>query len=270
MLVRNSFYGIDHLILMLHKQILLRSMQEVHGGITGSPLISFAPQFHSTKLSQSIKISEGLTAMTLKTFSSVTLAASLVAMAASVASAKPLPADQFHWSSVIQNGSFSYNGKTYSLQGKISSEAEAFIANCSAQEVRVRGFLTAQGNEDYSKAELLCGKLSVGGDTPVAYHDGGEIKVFGPIYLTQKNNVLPDCQPYSNSSARVWNNCGAIVPNDNTSTVLIGDGRNAGKALETARLGSGIETVKPILFPEVEELREKIFRERLAAGYYNN
>jgi hypothetical protein len=86
--------------------------------------------------------------------------------------------------------------------------------------------------------------------------------------MTQRNNVLPECQPYSSSGNRVWNNCGMLVPNDRTATVLIGDGRNAGQELETARYGSGIETVRPILFPEVEVLRESIFRERVAAGYY--
>lgn len=204
----------------------------------------------------------------IKTFSTIVVGTSLVAAMAGVAHAKPMPANQFHWSSEIQNGSFLYNGKSYNLQGKVSPEAEAFMANCPAQEVRVRGFLTPQGTEDYSKAEYLCGKLSVGGDTPVAYNAGGEVKVFGPIYMTQRNNVLPECQPYSNSGSRVWNNCGMLVPNDRTATVLIGDGRNAGQELETARYGSGIETVRPILFPEVEVLRESIFRERVSAGYY--
>lgn len=59
-----------------------------------------------------------------------------------------------------------------------------------------------------------------------------------------------------------------IVPNDRTSMVFVGDGKNAGKVMETANLGSGIETVKPILNPEVEEMREKIFRDRVASGYY--
>lgn len=206
--------------------------------------------------------------MTLKTLSAIAIGASLVALTAGVASAKPMPADQFHWSSQIQNGSFKYNGKSYNLQGKVSSEANAFMANCSAQEVRVRGFLTAKGKEDYSKAEFLCGKLSIGGDTPIAYRQGGEVKVFGPIYMTQRNNVLPECQPYSYSGSRVWSNCGALVPNDSTATVLIGDGGNMGRQLETARYGSGVATVQPILFPEVEVMREKIFQERVAAGYY--
>lgn len=205
----------------------------------------------------------------IRTLSTVVVGASLVALVAGVANAKPMPADQFHWSSEIKDGSFLYNGKAYNLQGKLSSEAEAFIASCPAQEVRVRGFLTTEGKEDYSKAEYLCGKLSVGGDAPVAYNAGGEVKVFGPIYMTRKNNVLPECQPYSNSGTRVWSNCGAMVPNDRTATVLIGEGRNAGKEMETARYGSGIETVRPILFPEVDMMREKIFQERVAAGYYN-
>lgn len=207
--------------------------------------------------------------MSLKTLSTIAIGATLVAVTAGIASAKPMPADQFHWSSEIKDGMFKYNGKNYSLQGKVSPEAEAFMANCPAQEVRVRGFLTAQGKEDYSKAEYLCGKLSIGGDTPVSYNTGGEVKVFGPIYLTKRNNVLPECQPYSNSGTRVWNNCGIVVPNDSTATVLIGDGKNAGKELETARYGSGIETVKPILFPEVETMRDKIFQERVASGYYS-
>ncbi|MBF2029515.1 MAG: hypothetical protein IGS48_22595 [Oscillatoriales cyanobacterium C42_A2020_001] len=205
--------------------------------------------------------------MNLKTLFALAVGASMVAIA-SGANAKPIPADQFHWSSAIQGESFLYNGKSYNLQGKLSPEAEAFKGSC-ATEVRVRGFLTAAGKEDYSKAEFLCGKLSVGGDAPVNYNDGGEIKVFGPIYKTHKNNVVAKCQPYSNSGTRVWNNCGMIVPNDSTSVVFVGDGRNAGKQLETAQFGSGIATVEPILFPEVVEIREKIFQERVAAGYYN-
>ncbi|MDX2244864.1 MAG: hypothetical protein NW224_29660 [Leptolyngbyaceae cyanobacterium bins.302] len=205
----------------------------------------------------------------IKTLSTVVVGASLVALVAGVANAKPMPSDQFHWSSEIKDGSFLYNGKAYNLQGKISGEADAFIASCPAQEVRVRGFLTAKGKEDYSKAEFLCGKLSIGGDTPVSYNQGGEVKVFGPIYMTKRNNVLPECQPYSSYSNRVWNACGVVVPNDSTATVLIGDGRNAGQAMETARFGSGIETVIPVLFPEVVTRREQIFQERVAAGYYN-
>lgn len=206
--------------------------------------------------------------MTFKTLSAIAIGVSLCSLTASLVNAAPMPADQFHWSSEIKDGSFKYNGKNYNLQGKLSSEAESFMANCPAQEVRVRGFLTAQGKEDYSKAEFLCGKLSIGGDAPVAYNAGGEVKVFGPIYLTKRNNVLPECQPYSSSYSRVWNNCGVLVPNDSTATVFVGDGRNAGKELETARFGSGIATVKPILFPEVETMRDKIFQERVASGYY--
>lgn len=207
--------------------------------------------------------------MKFQTVSVIALGASLVAIAAGTVQATPMPADPFHWSSEIKDGSFLYNGKTYSLQGKVSPQADAFMASCPAKEVRVRGFLTAQGKEDYSKAEFLCGKLSIGGDTPVPYNAGGEVKVFGPIYMTKKNNVLPECQPYSNSGNRVWNSCGLLVPNDRTATVLIGNGGNAGKAMETARFGSGIETVQPILFPEVETMREKIFQERVEAGYYS-
>ncbi len=207
--------------------------------------------------------------MNFKTLTAIAVGASLVAITAGVASAKPMPADQFHWSSAIKDGSFMYDGKAYTLQGKLSSEADAFIASCPAQEVRVRGFLNSQGKEDYSNAEFLCGKLSIGGDAPVAFNEGGEVKVFGPIYMTKKNNVLPECQPYSNSGSRIWSNCGALVPNDRTATVLIGQGMNAGKQMETARYGSGIETVKPILFPEVETMRDKIFQERVSSGYYN-
>ena len=206
--------------------------------------------------------------MNLKTLSAVAIGTTLVALSAGLANAKPMPADQFHWSSAVENGSFSYNGKQYTLTSEKSGQAYNFVQACNS-EVRVRGFLDSMGKENWSNAEYLCGKLSVGGDTPVSYNQGGEIKVFGPIYMTKKNNVAPECRPYSNSGARVWSNCGAIVPNDRTSTVLVGDGRNAGRTMETARYGSGIETVKPILNPEVEEMREKIFRERLAAGYYN-
>jgi hypothetical protein len=116
----------------------------------------------------------------IKALSSVVVGASLVAAVAGVAHAKPMPANQFHWSSEIQNGSFLYNGKSYNLQGKASPEAEAFMANCPAQEVRVRGFLTTQGKEDYSKAEYLCGKLSVGGDTPVAYNAVAKSRYLAP------------------------------------------------------------------------------------------
>lgn len=211
--------------------------------------------------------------MTHKTLSAVAIGASIVAITAGIATAKPMPADQFHWSSAIdQSGSFKHDGKTYNLEGKLSSEAGAFVAKCASaqEEIRVRGFLTAQGNEDYSKAEFLCGNLKVGGDTPIAYNQGGEVKVFGPIYMTKRNNVLPECQPYSNSTNRVWSNCGVFVPNDTTAKVLVGDGGNTGKELKTAHSGSGVATVQPILAPETETMREKIFRERVASGYYAN
>lgn len=206
--------------------------------------------------------------MNLKTLSVLTMGAMLATFTASAVNAKPMPADQFHWSSAVDNGSFRYNGKKYNFTSEKAGEAFTFAGTCKS-EVRVRGFLNSLGKEDWSKAEVLCGGLSVGGDTPIAYNTGGEIKVFGPIYMTKKNNVLAACKPYSNSGSRVWSSCGMIVPNDRTSMVFVGDGKNAGKVMETANLGSGIETVKPILNPEVEEMREKIFRDRVASGYYN-
>jgi hypothetical protein len=48
------------------------------------------------------------------------------------------------------------------------------------------------------------------------------------------------------------------VPNDSTAVVLISDGSNAGKTLETARYGSGVAIVQPILFPEVKTMRLKV------------
>jgi hypothetical protein len=207
--------------------------------------------------------------MNLKTLSAVALGATFVALSASAVSAKPMPADQFHWSSAVENGTFKYNGKPYTLTSEKMGSASDFIASCKS-EVRVRGFLNAYGREEWGKAEFLCGQPGIGGDAPVDYKTGGEIKVFGPIYMTSKNNVLSECRPYSNSGARIWTNCGALVPNDRTSMVFVGDGSNSGKAMETAKTGSGIETVRPILFPEVEQMREKIFQERLASGYYNN
>jgi hypothetical protein len=206
--------------------------------------------------------------MNLKTLSVLSIGAAMVAMTAGAASAAPMPADQFHWSSALDsNGQFLYNGKPYMLSSEKAGAADSFIKSCNS-EVRVRGFLTAYGQEDWSKAEYLCGKLSVGGDVAVAYNEGGEIKVFDTIYNTAKNNVLAECRPYSNSGARVWTNCGALVPNDRTSTVFVGDGKNAGRVMETANLGSGIETVHPVLAPETETMREKIFRERVESGYY--
>jgi hypothetical protein len=219
-------------------------------------------------------LEKGYTVMKLKTWSVVTIGATIATFAASAVTAKPMPADQFHWSSAVDNGSLLYNGKKYTFTSEKAGQAFTFANNCMSKDkdmpVRVRGFLNSLGKEDWSKAEVLCGRLSVGGDTPIAYNPGGEIKVFGPIYLTQKNNVLAACKPYSNSGSRVWSSCGMIVPNDRTSMVFVGDGKNAGKVMETANLGSGIETVKPILNPEVEAMREKIFRDRVASGYYKN
>lgn len=208
--------------------------------------------------------------MNLKTLSVLTVGAMLATVTASAVTAKPMPADQFHWSSAVNNDSFLYNGKKYSFTSEKAGQAFSFAGDCASKEmpVRVRGFLNSLGKEDWSKAEVLCGRLSVGGDTPIAYNPGGEIKVFGPIYMTKKNNVLAACKPHSKSGSRVWSSCGVIVPNDRTSMVLVGDGKNAGKIMETANLGSGIETVKPILNPEVEAMREKIFRDRVASGYY--
>ncbi len=207
--------------------------------------------------------------MTVKTISAIAIGATLVALADDHATAKPKPADQFHWSSAIEksSGRFFYNGRRYELTER-AGNAYNFAQKCN-QEVRVRGFLDDRGRVEWSKAEVLCGSLRVGGDRVEHYTDGGEIKVFGPIYRTDKNNVLAQCQPESGSQRRIWSNCGEIVPNDGTSAVLIGDGGNTGKIMATTRTGSGIETVHPVLYPEVERRREQIFRERLQAGYYN-
>jgi hypothetical protein len=216
--------------------------------------------------------SEGYSVMALKTVSAIALGATLVALADDVAQARPVPADQFHWSSAVEksSGKFLYNGKQYQLGQKAGSGLLDFAKSCD-QDVRVRGFLDAKGAVEWSKAEVLCGNLSVGGVDRVEYYtQGGEIKVFGPIYQKRKNNVLAQCQPERGTGDRVWSNCGAIVPNDGSSKVLIGQGSNAGKVLKTAKSGSGIATVEEVLNPEVEQMREKIFRERLAAGYYNN
>ncbi len=208
--------------------------------------------------------------MTVKTISTsaIAIGASFVAIADDASAAQAKPADQFHWSSAIANNdTFFYNGRPYQLQraGMIRN----FVAQCQrlGQEARVRGFLDRRGRVEWSRAEALCG-TSVGG-LPVDYYTpGGEIKVFGPIHRKDKNSVLAHCQPESGSTQRVWSSCGEIVPNDGRSQVLVGDGNNAGRIMSTARTGSGIETVHPILYPEVVQRREEIFRQRVEAGYY--
>ena len=204
--------------------------------------------------------------MNLKTLSAVALGASLVVAGAGAAKADSYkPADQFHWSTPVVDGNFRYDGKMMSLpMAQLSSEAQSFISACNS-EVRVRGFMGYNKKMQWDKAEFLCGKLSVGGDTPIAFNSGKEIKFFG----SGSANTLPECQPFSGSQKRIWTYCGAVGPNDGTAKVLIGDGRNAGMTLDTDDVGSGIDTVEPILFPEVDQMRIKIFRERVESGYYN-
>jgi hypothetical protein len=233
-------------------------------------ILSLSDSFAQTVwFSQSIEYLKD-TIMNLKALSAVSIGATLVALAASAANAAPMPADQFHWSSAIDStGKVLYNGKAYMVTSEKVGQADSFIKGCNS-EIRVRGFLTGNMKEDWSKAEYLCGQLSVGGTQVSTYNQAGEIKVFGPIYNNAKNSVLNECRAYSGSGNRVWSNCGAIVPNDRTSSVFVGDGKNAGRVMQTANLGSGIETVHPVLFPETETMRDKIFRERVEAGYYSN
>lgn len=204
--------------------------------------------------------------MNLKTLSAVALGASLVVAGAGAAQADSYkPADQFHWSTPVVDGQFEYNKILTPLpMAQLSSEAQSFVSACNS-EVRVRGFMGYGKKMQWDKAEFLCGKLSVGGDAPIAVDTGKELRIFGAGY----RSTLPECQPYSGSQKRVWTYCGAIAPNDGTAKVLIGDGRNAGMALDTDEVGSGIDTVQPILFPEVDQMRIKIFRERVESGYYN-
>lgn len=208
--------------------------------------------------------------MNLKTLSAVTLGVAMVALGAGVAKADSYkPADQFHWSSPIVGDKFTYNLKEMALpMAELTPEAQGFVNECKAtdNDLRVRGFMGYNNQMQWSKAEFLCGKLSVGGDAPVPVDLAREVRIFGAGY----KSTLPDCQPYTNSNKRIWTHCGAIVPNNGTSKVLVGDGRNAGMNLKTDDIGSGIDTVEPVLFPEVETMRVRIFKERVASGYYKN
>lgn len=207
--------------------------------------------------------------MNLKSLSAIALGTTVaLQVVVPATSSQAMPADQWHWSSAVKDGKFFYNGKRYTINEQKMGAAASFVQSCQT-DVRVRGFLRANGKEDWRRAEFLCGQLSVGGDVPVAYNPGGEIKVFNRIYMTKKNNVMPECRPYSNSSKRVWSNCGAIVPNDRTSSVFIGDGTNKGMALKTDNIGSGIDTVEPVLMPKVESMRQAIFAKWVAEGKYN-
>lgn len=112
------------------------------------------------------------------------IASVAVTVLQTISSAKPAqaaPADPFHWSSAIKNSQFRYNGKRYTINEQKMGAAANFVQTCQS-EVRVRGFLQANGKENWSNAEFLCGQLSVGGDKPISYNPGGEIKVFSHIY----------------------------------------------------------------------------------------
>lgn len=210
--------------------------------------------------------------MDLKTLSTVTVGATLVAIEAGAAGANPLPADQFHWSSPIQaNGTIARykNRRNIGIpRASLNAAAIDFIESCSGQGklVRARGFLDHRGKPEWSKAEFLCTSNVGGTDLPREAENlaSKEIKVFG-----QGPATLRHCEPYSRSSRRIWSECGALVPNDGSSEVLIGDGNNTGRVMQTARVGSGISTVQPVLLPEVERMRQEILQKRLESGYYN-
>jgi hypothetical protein len=213
--------------------------------------------------------------MKLKALSAIAVGTTLVALDANSSQAKPVPADQWHWSYPVN-----LQGNTLSIPeykrvvnistpiSALNQEAQVFIDRCtkSGKVVRARGFLNRKHQVEWSKAEFLCMETTGGpGLRPeTAGMAEQEIRVFG-----RGPTTLRECEPYSGSTKRIWTNCGEIVQNDRISKVFVGDGQNAGRTLETDRTGSGVNTVEPVLLPEVEQMREKIFRERIAAGYYN-
>ncbi len=213
--------------------------------------------------------------MKFKALSAIAVGTTLVALDANSSQAAPLPADQWHWSSPVNLQGNNLKIARYKGVRNISvptsaltQEAQGFITACAGNGgvVRARGFLNRRYQPEWSKAEFLCMTTTGGPDLPpeTAGMATKEIKIFGPGAVT-----LRECQPYSGSTRRIWSNCGEIVQNDRISAVLVGDGQNAGRTMQTDRTGSGVNTVQPVLLPEVEQMREKIFRERVAAGYYN-
>ncbi len=213
--------------------------------------------------------------MKLKTLSAIAVGTTLVAIDANSSQAAPLPADQWHWSAPVNVQGETLSITKYKQARNISAptsaltqEAQGFIRGCTGNGgvVRARGFLNRHRQLEWSKAEFLCMTTTGGPDLPpeTAGMATQEIRIFGKGPTT-----LKECEPYSRSTRRIWTNCGEIVQNDRTSEVLVGDGRNAGRVLQTDRIGSGVNTVQPVLLPEVEQMREKIFRERVASGYYN-
>lgn len=213
--------------------------------------------------------------MKLKTLSAIAIGTTLVALDTNSSQAKPLPADQWHWSSPVNLQGNTFRITKYKQVKNISAptrvltqEAQSFMTECTGKGgvVRARGFLNYKRQPEWSKAEFLCMTTTGGPDLPpeTAGMATKEIQIFGQGPVT-----LRECKPYSGSTKRIWTNCGEIVQNDRLSTVFVGDGRNAGRAIQTDRTGSGINTVQPVLLPEVEQMQEKIFRERVAAGYYN-
>jgi hypothetical protein len=211
--------------------------------------------------------------MNFKTLSAVAVGATLVALDAHAAEASPKPADPFHWSTAIDARSVQtprkvqYNRKTYVVPDNLA--AKSFIDECldnSDNVVRFRGFVNQRGEPEWSKAEVLCAKSQGGPELPPEFAQlpEKELKIFGRGPATLKT-----CEPKHKNSKRIWTECGITVPNDGTSEVRVGDGQNIGMVLRTASTGSGIDTVEPVLLPEVERMREQIFRDRLEAGYYN-
>lgn len=211
--------------------------------------------------------------MDIKTLSTVAVGLTFVALDANSTSAAPKPADPFHWSTSIRasveptSRTVRYNRKAYVVPDNLS--AEPFIREClndNDSVLRVRGFLNRQGKPEWSKAEFLCTKSVGGPELPPEFAQlpTQEVKVFGKGPTT-----LRSCEPRSKNKRRIWTECGVVVPNDGTSAVLIGNGQNAGRVMKTAKTGSGVNTVEPVLVPEVETMREKIFRDRLQSGYYS-
>jgi len=208
--------------------------------------------------------------MKFKTLSAVAVGATLVALDAQATEATPMSADPFHWSTAFDQltarttRKIQYNRKSYVVPDNL--DATAFIEECfdTGGVVRMRGFVNRQGKPEWSRAEFLCSRSIGGSELPPQYANPKEIKIFG-----QGPTTLPYCEPQSKAGKRIWTECGILVPNDGSSTVRIGEGRNTGRVMETASTGSGIDTVEPVLLPEVEQMRERIFRQRVEAGYYN-
>ncbi|MDX2244863.1 MAG: hypothetical protein NW224_29655 [Leptolyngbyaceae cyanobacterium bins.302] len=209
--------------------------------------------------------------MNLKTLSTVAVGMTFVALDSGATEAKPVPSDQFHWSTAIPATNNStrwqvkYNRKTHVVPDNLG--AKPFIEECLSKGnvVRMRGFLDRKGKPEWSQAEFLCAPSIGGAGFPeLSGLIDREVRVFGKGPAT-----LRSCELRRWNSKRIWTECGTLVPNDGTSQVLIGNGQNAGRVMKTDDNGSGINTVEPVLLPEVEKMREKIFRGRLESGYYN-